>query len=199
MPKEIEIKFRLEGKSNYEKLCQAMGPPIEEREQVNHYFQSHDGLIPGDNGVIRIRVEAGKPMFTVKLGGTLIGGVAVSQEYEEPWPDLVDEWSSLSDRLWEVGHAGMEALEKEAGKRFNLVWVGQMSNNRKFYRLSEDLCLEVDASCYSNGKKDYEIEVETEKPDDVQEYLKTFLETMGVRYSLQTETKYQRFLKYSRR
>ncbi len=197
MPQEIEIKFRLEGKSEYEKFCQGMGPPEKERDQVNHYFQSTDGLIPGDKGVIRIRVEDGKPVLTVKLGGELIGGVAVSQEFEEPWPTPVDDWVSLSDKLWEVGHAGMQALEKAVGKRFLLVWAGQMSNNRKFYPISEDLCLEVDASCYSNGKKDYEIEVETEKPEEVRELLKAFLDTRGVRYSLQTETKYQRFLKYS--
>jgi uncharacterized protein YjbK len=193
--RETELKVRLEGRAEYERLCRAMGDPVEGWDQINHYFHSADGKIPGKEGVIRIRVEKGRALFTVKLGG-LTNGLARAEEYEQPWSGPPEAMPPTSRLLWESGHAGMKVLEQRFGWRFPLVWVGKMLNHRKLYRSAEGLCLEVDASQYPDGQEDYEVEVETESPERDRELLKALLDGLGIRFSLQTATKYQRFLRH---
>jgi uncharacterized protein YjbK len=90
----------------------------------------------------------------------------------------------------------MEALAAEAGRKFPLVRVGEMINRRKVFPLAEDRLLEVDASRYPDGETDYEVELETADPEGDRIFLTRFLDGAGVRYMLQTETKYQRFLRH---
>jgi uncharacterized protein YjbK len=191
---EVELKYRLEGRANYERLCRGIGEPAADWEQINHYFRSADGKIPGEQGVIRIRLERGEAVFTVKLGGPLKDGLASAQEYEEPWSGDLQERSLRSSTLWETGHAGLKVLEQEFGQHFPLVWAGKMVNRRRLYRLPEGLCLEVDASRYPDGAEDYEVEVETQRPEQDRARLTRLLDSLGIRYAPQTATKYQRFL-----
>ena len=192
--REIELKYRLEGRAEYEKLCWEMGDPVDAWEQINHYFRSADGKIPGEEGVIRIRLEKGKAVFTVKLGA-LENGLASAQEYEEPWqgPRQMPPSSNL---LWKSGHSGLKALEQRFGQRFPLAWAGQMVNQRKVYRSVEGLCMEVDASRYPDGEEDYEVEVETESPERDRGLLEALLKNLGIRFVPQPATKYQRFLQH---
>lgn len=196
--REIELKYRLEGVEDYDAFCVWMGDPEEDWEQVNHFYQSPDGSIPGARGVIRIRLEKDTAVFTVKLGGPLARGLASSREYEEPWTGGRDVLPPPPEALWHVGHPGLSALAEEVGGNFPLVWAGQMVNRRKLYRLAGDLCLEVDASLYPDGARDYEVELETEAPERVRPRLTELLARSGVRFSAQSETKYQRFLRHRR-
>jgi uncharacterized protein YjbK len=193
--REIEIKLRLEGRAQYDKLCREMGTAADSWEQVNHYFRSEDGGMPGEEGVIRIRQEKGKAVFTVKLGA-LKDGLASAQEYEEAWRGPLEEMPPPSTAIWDAGHAGLQALEQRFGKRFPLVWVGKMINRRRLYRTAEGLCLEVDASTYPDGEEDYEVEVETEHPERDQALLEVLLDRLDVLYVPQPATKYQRFLQH---
>jgi len=103
--REIEIKLRLEGRAQHDKLCREMGTPADAWEQINHYFRSEDGRIPGEEGVIRIRLERGKAVFTVKLGA-LKDGLASAQEYEEPGEA---PWRRCHPRRSRCGLPGMQA------------------------------------------------------------------------------------------
>jgi uncharacterized protein YjbK len=192
---EVEIKLRLEGRAHYDKLCREMAEPQEDWEQVNHYFQSEDGRIPGEEGVIRIRQEKGKAVFTVKLGA-LEAGLASSREYEEPWQGAREEMPPPSTAMWDSGHSGLRALEEKFGGRFPLVWIGKMVNRRRLYRTAEGLSMEVDASTYPDGEEDYEVEVETDDPERDRALLEALLEKLGVRFVPQPATKYQRFLQH---
>ena len=192
---EIEIKLRLEGRAQYDRLCREMGTPADAWEQINHYFRSEDGRIPGKEGVIRIRLERGKAVFTVKLGA-LKDGLASAQEYEEPWRGPQEEMPPPSTAMWDAGHAGLHALEHRFGKRFLLVWVGKMINQRRLYRTVEGLCMEVDASRYPDGEEDYEVEVETDDPERDRGLLEALLDRFGVHFVPQPATKYQRFLEH---
>lgn len=193
--REVEIKLRLEGWSEYQKLCRGLGDPEDAWEQVNHYFQSEDGRIPGKGGVIRIRLEKARALLTVKLGA-LRDGLATAEEYEETWQGPLDEMPPPSNAIWETGHAGLKALEEAWGKRFPLVWLGKMVNQRRLYRTAGGLCVEVDASRYPDGREDYEVEVETEEPDRDRVLLEALLDRTGIRYVPQPATKYQRFLEH---
>jgi uncharacterized protein YjbK len=190
---EVEIKLGLKGLAEYEKLCRELGTPGDAWEQVNHYFRSEDGLIPGEEGVIRIRLEKGKAVLTVKLG-VLREGLARAEEYEEDWTGPPDRIPESTDALWEAGHPGLEALERRVGGRFPLVWLGKMVNRRRLYRSAGGLCMEVDASRYPDGREDYEVEVESEDPDRDRPVLESLLGSLGIAFVPQTATKYQRFL-----
>ena len=192
---EIELKLRLEGRAQYDKLCREMGTPADAWEQINHYFRSEDGRIPGEEGVIRIRLERGKAVFTVKWGN-LKDGLASAQEYEEPWRGPQEEMPPPSIAMWDAGHAGLQALEQRFGKRFPLVWVGKMINQRRLYRTADGLCMEVDASRYPDGEEDYEVEVETDDPEQDRGLLEALLDRLGVHFVPQPATKYQRFLEH---
>jgi uncharacterized protein YjbK len=193
--REIELKYRLEDRATYEKLCREMGDPLDAWEQINHYFRSADGKMPGAEGVIRIRLEKGKAVLTVKLGA-LKNGLASAQEYEEPWQGPLEEMPPSSNSLWESGHAGLRVLEQRFGQRFPLVWAGKMVNQRNLYRSAEGLCIEVDGSRYPDGEEDYEVEVETESPERDRSLLVALLQNLGIRFVPQHATKYQRFLKH---
>lgn len=193
--RETEIKLRLEGRAQYEKLCRRLGAPSDAWEQINHYFQSEDGRIPGEEGVIRIRLEKGKAVFTVKLG-VLKGGLASAREYEEAWRGPVEEVPPPSCAMWDAGHSGLQALEAKFGLRFPLVWVGKMVNRRRLYRTAEGLRMEVDASTYPDGEEDYEVEVETDDPERDRVLLEALLNDLGIRFVPQPATKYQRFLEH---
>lgn len=192
--REVEVKLRLEDRAEYERLCRGMGTPEDAWEQVNHYFRSEDGRIPGEEGVIRLRLEKGRAAFTVKLG-SLKDGLADAQEYEEAWSGP-PEVPPSSSTIWETGHPGMKALEQRFGRRFALVWVGKMVNRRTLYRSDEGLGLEVDASRYPDGAEDYEVEVETDEPERDRRLLELLLKRLGIRFVPQTATKYQRFLEH---
>ena len=193
--REIEIKLRLEGRAQYDRLCREMGTPADAWEQINHYFRSEDGRIPGKEGVIRIRLERGKAVFTVKLGA-LKDGLASAREYEEPWPGPLEEMPPPWTAMWDAGHSGLHALEQRFGGRFPLVWVGKMINRRRLYRPDEGLCMEVDASRYPDGEEDYEVEVETDDPERDRGLLEALLDRLDVLYVPQPATKYQRFLEH---
>ena len=193
--KEVELKLKLEGRAQYEELCRKMGDPVDAWKQVNHYFRSADGRMPGEEGVIRIRLERGKAVLTVKLG-VLQNGLAKAQEYEEPWPGSEEEMPPSSEALWGSGHGGLKVLEQRYGTRLPLVWLGSMVNERKLYRSGTGLCMEVDASRYPDGEEDYEVEVETESPERDRETLETLLGDLGIRFVPQPATKYQRFLQH---
>ena len=195
--REIELKYKLNDRESYEHLCQELGKPESDSLQVNHFFQSPDARVPGERGVIRIRLEKERAVFTVKLGGPLKDGLASAMEYEEPWQGSLDKISSVAETLWDAGFQGMKALEKAFGNRFPLVWAGSMENRRKVYNIEEDLCLEVDASRYSNSVEDFEVEVETRHPEKARPRLLSLLNDLGIRHEPQSETKYQRFLKYA--
>jgi len=77
------------------------------------------------------------------------------------------------------------------------VWAGSMENRRRVYRMMRGLCLEVDASRYSGGAEDFEVEVETGEPDRDRPVLETLLADLGIRCEPQPETKYQRFLRHA--
>ncbi len=192
---EVELKLRLEAREAYEGLCRKLGRPEVAWEQINHYFQSEDGRIPGSRGVIRIRLEKGKALLTVKLGA-LHNGLATAQEYEETWPGPAGRMPPSSSEIWETGHAGLKALEQQFGGPFPLKWVGSMANLRKIYRTNEGLCLEVDASRYPDGHEDYEVEVETDDPQRDRGLLEGLLSRLGIPFTPQPATKYQRFLQH---
>jgi len=195
--REIELKYALDGRGSCERLCGSLGEAESESLQVNHYFRSADGTVPGDRGVVRIRVEQGRAVFTVKLGGPLRHGLASSMEYEERWDGPVKGIPSAADTLWTGGFQGMKALEESFGRRVPLRWAGSMENRRRIYRVLGGLCLEVDASRYSSGAEDFEVEVETGEPDRDRPRLESLLDDLGIRYAPQTETKYQRFLRHA--
>ncbi|MEW6443601.1 MAG: CYTH domain-containing protein [bacterium] len=193
---ETELKVRLEGAAAYQRVCRRLGPPADEWDQENHYYRSADGSIPGKSGVIRMRAEKGRVLFTVKLDGTLQEGLARAMEFELPWKGEGRGWPPPPESLWEVGHPGMDALAARRGGRLPLVWIGQMTNRRKTFRFSESLLLEVDASRYPDGCTDYELELETPDPDRDRALVSRRLEEAGIPYIPQVETKYQRFLRH---
>jgi len=196
--RETELKVRLEGRGAYEALCRGLGTPQAETLQVNHYFRSPDGRVPGARGVIRIRVEEGRAVFTVKIGGPLRLGLASSVEYEDPWNGPIEEIpTSAAESLWVGGFEGMKALEAAFGGRCLLVWAGSMETRRRVYRLPAGLCLEVDACRYTPGAEDFEVELETGDPERDRPRLEALLAALGIRCEPQGETKYQRFLRHA--
>ena len=197
--REIELKYALEREEDYTRLCEYLGPPESEWDQINHYFHSEDGLIPGIRGMIRIRVEKGKSLFAVKLGGMVTEGLLAADEYEQPWPVHNDSYRWAPNVLWDAGNQGMKLLEQEHGRRGSLIWAGKMMNHRRLFTWARGLRLEVDASLYPDGFKDFEVELETHRPEQERPKLITLLQGLNLQFTPQRRTKYQRFLEHSTR
>jgi uncharacterized protein YjbK len=196
--KEIELKYVLEGEGAYQRLCEFLAPPVAEFDQVNHYFHTADLAVPGPGGMIRVRVERGKTLFAVKLGGRLSGGVLSASEFEIELPKGDEFYRSSPQALWEAGNPGMELLERECGAKVPLLWAGRLINHRAVFRWEHGCRLEADASLFPDGYKDYEVELETASPEEHRASLVRLLESLGIPVRPQTKTKYQRFLEHCR-
>jgi len=196
--REIELKYALEGEGDYRRFCKGMGPPEDEWDQINHYFHSEDCVIPGSEGVIRIREEKGASVFAVKLGGLLSEALMSSREYGVPWPKDDESYRVSPGVLWNAGNQGMKILEEKHGKRVPLVWAGQMINHRRVFTWEKRLRIEVDASLFPDGFKDFEVELETSFPERDRPRLISLLQSMDIGFRPQTKTKYHRFLEHGR-
>ncbi len=196
--RETELKYAFSDEQGYKTLCNFLSPPQDEFDQYNHYFYSADKALPGPHGLIRIRVEKGKTLFTVKLEATLSGGLLTCNEYEIPLPYGVEWYISCPSRLWSTGNLGMELLEKLHGRRVPLVWAGRLVNHRTLFAWDRGKMLEVDASFFPDGHKDYEVELETAYPETDRSLLLRLFDSLGISVQPQTKTKYQRFLEHCR-
>lgn len=190
---EQELKFRLRGESDWARLQEVLGPPAQRLEQVNTYLDTPDRAVAGGRGMVRLRSENGERVLTFKRGVRVEGGYFEAREVEVP----------LGEAEWERARAGdleaLEALEplralRDSGVRGPLAPSGEVRNLRQRFPLPSGEVLELDRTLFPNGREDFEIEVETRRPEEIRREVQALAERAGIELEVQRRTKYERFL-----
>jgi hypothetical protein len=165
------------------------------------YLRARDLLEPSERVVkaagmmLRVRQEGGDVVATLKSGARLEGGTLRAREQEAAVDP--DEWTAIVSGRAAVGGLRVEpvrAVLLAVGGDADLRIRGTMRNRRSVHRVA-GFTVELDRTELPDGSVSFEIEVETEHPDEAREALVERLEQGGVRWSEQTLTKYERFLR----
>jgi uncharacterized protein YjbK len=185
---ERELKYQLD-EARYERLKTALGRQQKAKQQTNLYLDTPGRELCGAFGALRLRKEGEKLFLTYKRGKSQKGSFFEINELEV----------EVTQQLWNVlagGQLPSEALEPLDRLRHDfphvteLVALGEVQNLRLCFPLPTGDTAELDRTVFPNGSVDYELEVETETPDEVERHL----ESLGVPLTPQSKTKFRRFL-----
>jgi uncharacterized protein YjbK len=188
---EKELKLRLPTHEDYTRLLRRLGPVERSTRQRNDYLDTDGDELRRRRIMVRFRDEGGGLVLTVKWKAVQREGYFQAEEEEaglkarSPSEALRDgeaarALAALCPELREVDLSTLRVL-------------GSIHNLRQRFRL-EDFDLELDHSTYPNGAEDYELEVETLRPEAARELVERLLQDSGARCEPQSLTKYERFL-----
>ncbi len=183
---EKELKFIVPDREACGRLKALLGVPREELTQTNLYYDTPDRRVAQAFSMLRIRRSEKGTRLTFKQGRRQHNGYFEAEEIECRLEDEVDP-----NQL-----AHTEPMQR-FGQQFQTTEVellGEVVNRRLVYKLECGEVLELDQTDFP-GQTDYEIEVETERPEQVTRELARLVEQAGFRLVAQTETKFSRFLK----
>ncbi len=201
---ECELKYALAGESEYLKLQQSLGPLQARLLQTNLYWGSQRPESEAASGALRLRLERNLDTgdetrwLTYKQRATPSHFVPtayfVAHEYEttvslEDWEQIAS--GTPSDLQWQL-----EPLSRfaELNGRTPLHRVGELENLRCTYPLPDGSLAELDRTRFPGNREDFELEVETDRPEQVESWLRNHFQQLGIELRAQALTKYRRFL-----
>jgi uncharacterized protein YjbK len=192
---EQELKIRLTGRDDYERLERRLGPALRGLEQLNAYLDTPALELRARRIMARIRQLAdGEPLrMTVKWGATRQDGYFQAEEVERDLQAVTPELAIASGEAARTLHELCpEARGLDLG---GLRLLGCLRNRRKLYVL-DGFELELDHSTYPDGAEDYELELETAEREAAVQRVTLLLQEAGARGEPQTLTKFERFLSH---
>jgi len=199
---EVEIKLELTSQSDYLKVQQILGAPLEVHEQENIFFDGKKQELSSRRSMLRFRFYGGHPpkcILTLKSNSSISGGIQRSQEVEEDIDysiarQIVGDTSKMGQLSNRVG--GSQVMGGIFGEyklpSDGFVCLGGFFNRREIYQYGA-LHLELDKTTFEFGTV-YEIEVETANPDHVKNELESVLNSNGVKYTSSPISKFGRFV-----
>ncbi len=189
---ERELKLVLDA-AGYLRLASTLPAYEDELCLANHYFDTSDRALRRRGALLRVRESEEGCLAGLKQAVSVQGGTFQAVERELP----LTEWDWA--RVLRAGDLGI--LEHpvirdgfELARSAVLPYQGTLRVQRKIFRLSPATALELDLSCFEDGSQDWELEVETERPEGVRPFVEELLERRGIPTQEQTRTKYERFL-----
>lgn len=199
---EVEVKLQLGGAAAHAALAAALAQPqhqaelLATHEQENFFFDGAGGELAAARAVLRLRLYGGdkKAMLTLKGKMVLQDGIGRTPEQEEQLRDAaaarhyVDDPSAL---LGLLDSDVVRRLRSEFGVSA-LVPLGGFRNVRHVYRWRGQYTLELDETRYDFGTA-YELEAETDRPEELRPQLEELLTSLGCAYAYSTVSKFGAF------
>jgi len=194
---EKELKIRIHSKDDFFRLVKELKGYQQSVKQTNWYWDTNDFHLLAKEAILRIREEEGRRIITWKKGKSIEDGYFVSEEIEAEFPGELN--NCKTGKVLDIRALPKDIIENIQRvipeDSFNLYCIGYIETERRYYSL-QGFKLEVDHIRYPDGYEDFELEVETEKLDELRNIIMELLKSMKIDYSYQTQTKFQRFLKY---
>ena len=192
---EQECKLELPDEQSYVRALALFGPPMRTILQVNHYFETADRRLAAAHMMLRVREDDETATVTLKSDASLSGATLRNREREARLPRRVWEETKAGKRnLAEATVPPVLAVLDTIGAEARLLEQGVLRNTRTVHPMAPGYTIELDRTTLPDDSVDFEIEVETDRPDEVLTDLGRLLENYGIAYRAQTRTKYQRFL-----
>lgn len=191
---ERELKYILPSEDAYRRLARALGTAFSTQRQRNHYLDTADGRMASSFAMVRVREQDGLAVLTFKQGVSQKEGYFEAEEYEaELTPAVLDALSAgaVPDEVWDT--EPMRLFSERFGTR-SLRLQGTVDNVRSRFRLACGEIAELDWTTFPGGLEEFELEVETERPREVEAELDELFAQVGLSKTPQTRTKYARFL-----
>ena len=194
---EQEIKIALPDRAAFDAVVRAFAAesrqPLRLVEQTNHYFDTADLQLAKALVMLRVR-QADRAVVTLKSGTQISDGCFRSRELEgEIDATEVDRLVADPARLYGLDLAPIETLRAEFGA-LPLRLIGNLRTQRHVFDVDE-YRVEADAMLFEDGGEEFEIEIESEQPEEARRWCSQRLEALGVGGSPSNETKFQRVLR----
>ncbi|MHC4598450.1 MAG: CYTH domain-containing protein [Planctomycetota bacterium] len=192
---EVELKFALERREDYERIVKMLGGPEAEFEQTNHYFFGDaGGILERGEALLRLRIQGDRTFLAFKEGLVKEGALFRCREVEAP---LDEEKASAilvgaADPLT-IDHPASTAAKERLGSSALRI-AGASRTHRSEFLLDTKETLQVDRSTFPGGREDWELELETGDPPASERRLRGLAGRMGIVLQAQTRSKYRRFL-----
>ena len=187
---EREIKFKLPLKRDHQKLLDNLPDGEGTVSQINYYFDTQDLQLFRNNNVFRLRKEKGSNILTHKKGISMEDGYFQAFEEEHTITNK-DAQEILQDPSKLKKFFGGEDISGNLAQQLMLLGMGK--TERSVFYL-DGFKVELDAVTFPNKEEDFELEIETDTPDEARKVLFRFFEEYAITYEPQAHTKYKRFL-----
>ncbi|KAI3796011.1 hypothetical protein L1987_38672 [Smallanthus sonchifolius] len=195
---EVEVKLRLPDSAAHQKLSDVLSPyHTKTHLQQNHFFDTPSlSLATTHLAALRLRFYDldSQSILSLKSKPVISGGISRIEEEEEPLdPSLARACAAEPWRLSTVENSGiLKRVEGEFGVNLNkLVCLGGFRNVRSVHDW-KGLKLELDETQFDFGVN-YEIECESDKPDEAKLMLEDLLNQNGIRFSYSQVSKFAIF------
>lgn len=193
---EVEVKLRLPDAEAHSRLASVLSSHhIKTHRQENFFFDGAAGELSSRRAVLRIRFYDQNVRCVVSLKGkaVLIDGVSRVEEDEGDLdPSVGRDCVADPARLWDVESRVVKRAKEEFGiGDGGFVCVGGFGNVRGVHQWN-GLNLELDETNYGFGTC-YEIECESENPDDAKKMLEDLLKENEIDYSYSEASKFAIF------
>lgn len=185
---EREIKLDLLNQRNYDEFLALLPAPVQILRQDNLYVDDERGTLRRERVMLRVRVSQLSSVITVKRRLSVTHGYFSAEEEEA---DLPHPWSGDLSTL--AAHPSVLRLQTELGMGPPRI-TGAIRNIRRCIAY-QGLSLELDHSRFPGQTERWELEVETETPEQALALLMPLFAAANVPFVPQTETKYARFLR----
>ncbi|GAV82083.1 CYTH domain-containing protein [Cephalotus follicularis] len=194
---EVEVKLRIPDSKTHTKLKTLLTPfHINTLNQQNHFFDTPSNHLSSNLAVLRIRLlnNNTRSIVSLKSKPVLIDGVSrVEEDEEDIDPSMAINCINDPSMLNTMDSRVLRRCREEFGvcSEKGFVGLGGFENLRDVYQW-RGLKLEVDETKYGFGTC-YEIECESEDPDEVKKELEGFLKENGIEYKYSEMTKFAVF------
>lgn len=192
---EIEVKLRLGDAGGHARVAELLAPQCAGTFlQENFFFDGASAELSSRMSVLRLRFfnQNERAVLTLKGKSVVVDGIATASENEE---DLNADFA----RTFISDPAKLVTLESNLMKYVTsafevdtLVCLGGFRNKRMLYNWNGHK-IELDETFYDFGTL-YELECETERPEELKKELEDWLQQHDVQYQYSTTTKFARFV-----
>lgn len=194
---EVEVKLRIPDSASFAAVKSLLLPCFKTvHDQQNHFFDGKNGELSSQRIVLRIRFYNGdhKAVITCKGKQVLQDGIGRAPEEEEEI-DVELARKCLEDPntllTTEQGSTLLKKLKDEIEFSDGLAYLGGFDNQRTVYNW-RGYTLEADETSYPWGTL-FEIECETENPEELKGELETFLSNNYIPFSDTKKSKFANF------
>ena len=203
---EIEVKIRLADAAAHAAAMALFGPRTALHQQQNEFFDTPDGAMGAARAVCRLRFTGdGACMATLKAGaGSVHGGIARLREDEAAFDAAAGREYTAARRIPAAAcerHPVLAMCVAEFGKAGEgLVGLGGFENTRSVFSW-RGWCIEVDETHFVAGEREtveFEIECETERPEEAKEAISSALRAAAVAHSDMESGKFSRWKAFNR-
>ncbi|XP_043721934.1 triphosphate tunnel metalloenzyme 3 isoform X2 [Telopea speciosissima] len=194
---EVEVKLRLPDSASHQKLSDLLKPfHIITHLQENVFFDGAAAELSSKRAVLRIRFynSDSRCVVSLKAKAVLVDGISRVEEDEEDIDPSIGR--ACVAEPWRLGSVDSSRILRRVKEEFqlannNFVCLGGFRNVRSVYDW-KGLKLELDETQYDFGTC-YEIECESDDPENVKKLLEGFLTDNGISYSYSEVSKFAIF------